>query len=67
MTREEFLIYIVAIAANCVAVAVTYLILGSILNGDLKSFKSSKRSERNKNDEQDNNNHDDRVDQHQSS
>ena len=62
MTRAEFLIYIVAIAVDCVAVAITYMILGSILNGDLKSFKSAKRSERSEKNEQDNHTHGDHVD-----
>lgn len=66
MTKEEFICYILALAVDLIWIAVVYVTLSEIVNGDFKSFKSTRRSERNKNDEQDNNIHDDHVDRDQS-
>lgn len=66
MTKEEFICYILALAVDLIWIAVVYVTLWEIVNGDFKSFKSARRSERNKNDEQDNNIHDDHVDRDQS-
>lgn len=67
MTKEEFICYILALAIDLVFIAVTYITLSEIVNGDFKSFKSARHSERNKNDEQINNIHDDHVNRDQSS
>lgn len=67
MTKEEFICYILALAIDLVFIAVTYITLSEIVNGDFKSFKSARLSERNKNDEQINGIHDDHVDRDQSS
>ena len=67
MTKEEFICYILALAVDLILIAVVYIGLSAIVNGDFKSFKSARRSERNKNDEQDNNIHGDHVDRDQSS
>lgn len=66
MTKEEFICYILALAIDLVFIAVTYITLSEIVDGDFKSFKSARRSERNKNDEQINGIHDDHVDRDKS-
>lgn len=66
MTKEEFIYYILALAVELIWIAVVYVTLSEIVNGDFKSFKSARHSERNKNDEQDNNIHDNHVDRDQS-
>lgn len=67
MTKEEFICYILALAVDLILIAVVYIGLSAIVNGDFKSFKSARRSERNKNDEQYNNILDHHVDRDQSS
>ena len=46
MTEGDFLICIVSILMNVVGVVITYIILGSICNGDLQSYKEARKRKR---------------------
>ena len=39
MTKEEFICYILALAVDLISIAVVYVALSAIVNGDFKSFK----------------------------
>lgn len=46
MTEGEILICIVSLLMNVVGIVITYIILGSICNGDLQPYKEARKRKR---------------------
>lgn len=46
MTEGDVLIYIVSILMNLAGVIITYIILGSICNGDLQPYRATRKRKR---------------------
>lgn len=46
MTEGDFLIYIASTLMNVAAVVITYIILGSICNGDLQPYRATRKRKR---------------------